>query len=212
MTKDTSFTIDSINMSLVSEEEKQSIFALLRKYNVPLTQITPAQKLVLFGVEELSRYPLLQELDNLISDMGYEKKYSAIQIHSLRCCPDQDKCKYSIASSIKLGRIINCLTFSRPFPHKVKVAISGCSMCCTEPLVRDIGIVANRKGWNVYFGGNGGGKPRIADLVASYLDDEQVVTIVTKLLTFYAENATKRQRTARFVELIGIDVIKKNIL
>jgi NAD(P)H-nitrite reductase large subunit len=212
MTKDTSYTIDSINMSLVTEEDMRGIYALLRKYNIPLTQITPAQKLVLFGVEELSLQPLLQEFENLISHQGYEKKNSAMQIHSLRCCPDQAQCKYSIASSKNLGRSINRLTFLKPFPHKVKIAISGCSMCCTEPLVRDVGIVAHRKGWNVYFGGNGGGKPRIADLVASALDDEEVVTIVTKLLTFYAENATKKQRTARFVELIGIDVIKKNIL
>lgn len=190
----------------------QGIYELLRKYNVPLTQITPTQKLVLFGVEELTLQPLLQEFDNLISHRGYEIKNAAIQIYSLRCCPDQKQCKYSITSSKKLGRIINRLTFLKPFPHKVKVAISGCSMCCTEPLLRDVGIVAHRKGWNVYFGGNGGSKPRIADLVASQLDDEEVVTIVIKLLTFYAENATKKQRTARFVELIGIDVIKKNIL
>ena len=85
-------------------------------------------------------------------------------------------------------------------------------MCCTEPLIRDVGIVANKKGWKIYFGGNGGGKPRIADLVATSLNEQEVVAIVENLLTFYTENANIKQRTARFVETFGIDAIKQNIL
>lgn len=212
MIKDNSFTINNINMSLVSQEEMRSILALLQKYKVTLTQITPAQKLVLFGLEEKSRQPLLQELDSIFAAKGPENQNTTTQITSLRCCPDPDQCKYSITSSKALGRILSHLTFSKPFPHKVKIAISACSMCCTEPFVRDVGIVANRKGWKIFFGGNGGGKPRIADLVATNLNEEEVVTVVEKLLHFYTDNAKSKQRTARFVETFGIDAIKKSVL
>lgn len=199
-------------MSLVSRDEMQSIYALLLKYNVMLTQITPAQKLVLYGLEEKSFKQLQKELDDIFVAGRVKTQHTITQITSLRCCPDPDQCKYSITSSKNLGINLSRLTFSKPFPHKVKVSISACSMCCTEPLVRDIGIVAYRKGWKIFFGGNGGGKPRIADLVAANLNEEEIVVLVKKLLVFYTENAHKKQRTARFVETFGINAIKNNIL
>jgi len=199
-------------MSLLTQDELKSLYALLQKYNVTMTQITPAQKLVIYGLDESTAQLLLQDLDDIFAAPGATRQNGATQITSLRCCPDPDQCKYSITSSKNLGRILNSLTFSKPFPHKVKIAISACSMCCTEPLVRDVGIVAHRGGWKIFFGGNAGGRPRIADLIATNLNQEDVVTMVIKLLNFYTENATKKQRTARFVESFGIDAIKKNIL
>jgi NAD(P)H-nitrite reductase large subunit len=212
MTEDTSFTIDNINMSLVTQEEMQQINSLLQKYKVKLTRITPGQKLVLFGLAQESFQPLLQELDAIIVPLKSGSQNTVARLTSIRCCPDPDQCKYSIVSSKKLGRMLNRLSFSKPFPNKVKIAISACSMCCTEPLVRDIGIVATRKGWKIYFGGNGGGKPRIADLIAANLNEKEVVTFVERILDFYSENAAPKQRTARFVESFGIDPIKRNIL
>ncbi len=131
---------------------------------------------------------------------------------SVRCCIGPEVCKYGILEPRNLGRKIDCLSFTKPFPHKVKIAISGCSMCCTEPYVRDIGIIATRKGWKILFGGNAGGKPRIADLITVTPRENTALTLIERMLNFYLDNASKKQRTARFVESIGIDVIRKNIL
>ncbi len=85
-------------------------------------------------------------------------------------------------------------------------------MSCTEPFVRDVGIFATKKGWTLVFGGNGGGNPRLGDIVAEGLNDDQVIELVRKCLTFYQQNAKYKSRTARFMERIGIDALKKAVL
>nr|MDJ0622660.1 nitrite reductase [Desulfocapsaceae bacterium] len=87
----------------------------------------------------------------------------------------------------------------------------GCSMCCTEPYLRDVGIIATKKGWSISFGGNGGSRPRIGDLLAQRLAEEEVVNQVKKALIFYCQKANRKERTARFIERFGIDRFKTEI-
>ncbi len=51
-------------------------------------------------------------------------------------------------------------------PHKIKFAVSGCTRECAEAQGKDVGVIATEKGWNLYVCGNGGMKPRHADLLA----------------------------------------------
>ncbi len=51
-------------------------------------------------------------------------------------------------------------------PHKIKAAVSGCIRECAEAQSKDFGLIATEKGYNLYVCGNGGAKPRHADLLA----------------------------------------------
>lgn len=62
------------------------------------------------------------------------------------------------------------------------------------------------------FGGNGGGNPRLGDIIAEALTDDQVVDLVQKCLTVYQQNAKYKSRTARFMERFGIDAFKEVVL
>ncbi len=55
-------------------------------------------------------------------------------------------------------------------PHKIKFGVSGCTRECAEAQGKDVGLIATEKGWNLYVCGNGGMKPRHAELLASDLD------------------------------------------
>ncbi len=55
-------------------------------------------------------------------------------------------------------------------PHKIKFGVSGCTRECAEAQGKDVGIIATEKGWNLYVCGNGGMKPRHAELLAGDLD------------------------------------------
>ena len=98
------------------------------------------------------------------------------------------------------------------FPAKVKIGVSGCQFCCGESFVRDIGIFGKKKGWTVIFGGNSGRKPRVGDIIAEDISREEVIDLTKRCLEYYAANGRKRERTARFVERIGIDKFKKSVL
>ncbi len=89
--------------------------------------------------------------------------------------------------------------------------MSGCPFCCGESYVRDIGIIGKKKGWIVTFGGNSGNRPRIADVLAKDLSTDEVIELMKKCLDYYKNNAKKKERTARFIERIGIEEMKKHL-
>ncbi len=201
-----SYTVDGVNMSLLSDEERTHIYKLLRKYKVHLTQITPSQSLVVFDLSPAACQELQENINEIVGII------SGVSVTYVQSCPGNNQCKYSIASSLSIGRKLEKLTFSKPLPHKVKVSVAGCRICCTEPFVRDVGLIAEQKGWKLVFGGNAGGRPRIADIIAAGLSEDKAIELVKKCLQFYLQHAHKKQRTARFIEQYGIDRFKKNIL
>jgi len=81
-------------------------------------------------------------------------------------------------------------------PHKLKMAVSGCTRECAEAQSKDVGIIATEKGWNLYVCGNGGMRPRHAELFASDIDDDTLIRYIDRLLMFYIRTADRLQRTS----------------
>src|SRR5258708_3936929 len=96
-------------------------------------------------------------------------------------------------------------------PHKMKMAVSGCTRECAEAQGKDVGIIATEKGWNLYVCGNGGMKPRHADLLATDLDDRTLIKFIDRFLMFYIRTADRLQRTSVWLENLesGIDYFRK---
>ncbi|MHB8823113.1 MAG: nitrite reductase (NAD(P)H), partial [Pseudomonadaceae bacterium] len=99
-------------------------------------------------------------------------------------------------------------------PHKIKFAVSGCTRECAEAQSKDIGVIATDKGWNLYICGNGGMRPRHAELFATDLDDEALIRTIDRVLMFYVRTADKLQRTSVWRESLegGLDYLKAVIL
>ena len=85
-------------------------------------------------------------------------------------------------------------------PHKLKFAVSGCTRECAEAQSKDVGVIATEGGWNLFVGGNGGMRPRHAELFATDLDDEMLVRYIDRFLMFYVRSADRLQRTSVWVE------------
>jgi nitrite reductase (NADH) large subunit len=103
-------------------------------------------------------------------------------------------------------------------PHKIKFGVSGCTRECAEAQGKDIGVIATEKGWNLYICGNGGMKPRHAELFASDLTKEELVRLIDRVLMFYVRTADRLQRTSTWRENLegGLaylqDVLQKDSL
>jgi nitrite reductase (NADH) large subunit len=82
----------------------------------------------------------------------------------------------------------------------VKAAVSGCARECAEARSKDFGIIATEAGWNLYVGGNGGFRPRHADLFASDISTMELIPVVDRFLMFYVRTADRLQRTASWIE------------
>ena len=91
------------------------------------------------------------------------------------------------------------------------MAVSGCTRECAEAQGKDVGVIATEKGWNLYVCGNGGVKPRHADLLANDLDDPTLIKFIDRFLMFYIRTGDRLQRTATWLENLegGIEYVRK---
>ena len=73
-------------------------------------------------------------------------------------------------------------------------------------------MIGTTKGWTVVFGGNSGRRPAIGTLIAENLSKSDALDLVDRLLDYYREHATPKERTARFIERIGFERLKSDLL
>ena len=99
-------------------------------------------------------------------------------------------------------------------PHKLKAGVSGCARECAEARSKDFGIIATEHGWNLYLGGNGGFKPRHADLFLSDVSTDVLVRTIDRFLMYYIRTADRLQRTAAWLEGLdgGLDYLRRVIV
>jgi len=99
-------------------------------------------------------------------------------------------------------------------PHKIKFGVSGCTRECAEAQSKDIGVIATESGWNLYVAGNGGMRPRHAELFATDLDDATLIRYIDRFLMLYVRTADRLQRTSVWRESLegGLDYLKEVII
>ncbi len=200
-------TIPGTKFGRLTVEDLKRLASLASRYAPPLIKITGGQRLSFVGLAP-------EKFDALKKELNIPGKppHSRNRLHNVQACPGSQWCKYGSGDSLAMGEALDKLVLDRPLPYKVKVGISGCRMCCCESWVRDVGLVAQKKGWCFIFGGNAGGRPRIGDVVAENLSDNEAVALIEKCLNLYTEKAAPKNRSARFMEKFGIDALKESIL
>ena len=74
--------------------------------------------------------------------------------------------------------------------------------------------IATENGWNLYLCGNGGMRPRHADLFASDIDSETLIKYIDRFLMFYVRTADRLQRTSVWMENMqgGLNYLKQVIV
>ena len=166
------------------------------EYNL-YTKITGGQRIDLFGAR-LDQLPAIWE--KLIA-AGFETGHAyGKSLRTVKSCVGSSWCRYGVQDSTAFAIALEHRYKGLRSPHKIKMAVSGCTRECAEAQSKDIGVIATDKGWNLYVCGNGGMKPRHADLFASDLDDETLIRYVDRILMFYVRTADRLQRTSVWME------------
>ncbi|EPM5500339.1 nitrite reductase (NAD(P)H), partial [Vibrio fluvialis] len=135
-------------------------------------------------------------------------------VRTVKSCVGSTWCRYGVDDSVGLAIELENRYKGLRAPHKLKFAVSGCTRECAEAQSKDIGVIATEKGWNLYVCGNGGMRPRHADLLASDLTKSQLVTLIDRVLMFYVRTADKLQRTSVWLDNLegGLDYLKQVVL
>ena len=175
------------------------------------TKITGAQRVDLLGARIDQLPPIWKEL----VDAGFESGYAyAKALRTVKSCVGSTWCRYGVQDSVRMAIHLENRYKGLRAPHKLKMAVSGCTRECAEAQSKDIGVIATEKGWNLYVCGNGGMKPRHADLFASDLDDETLIKYIDRILMFYIQTADRLQRTATWMNNLqgGLAYLKEVII
>jgi len=206
--KETYAIVPRIPMGILTPEILENLAKVARKYNVRIIKITSGQRIALVGIKP-------QDIDNAWKDLGMEVgPAEGLCVHYVQACPGTETCKFGQRDSLGLAaKIEKMYVGKRDFiPAKTKFGISGCKLNCGESYVRDIGAFATPDGWTVVVGGNSGGRPRIGDVIAEDLSEEDALDLIKKCLDYYSKNAKPRERIPRFIQRIGIEEFKKAVL
>jgi nitrite reductase (NADH) large subunit len=163
-----------------------------KKYGL-YTKVTGGQRVDLFGAR-VEQLPLIWE--ELIA-AGFESGHAyGKAVRTVKSCVGSTWCRYGVDDSVGLAIEIENRYKGLRGPHKIKFAVSGCTRECAEAQGKDVGIIATEKGWNLYVCGNGGMKPRHAELLASDLDKATLLKYIDRFLMFYIRTADRLQRTS----------------
>jgi nitrite reductase (NADH) large subunit len=194
----------------ITPDKLAVLAAVGKKYDL-YTKITGGQRIDLFGAR-LNQLPAIwQEL----VDAGFETGHAyGKALRTVKSCVGSTWCRYGVQDSVSMAIYIENRYKGLRSPHKLKSAVSGCTRECAEAQSKDFGVIATDKGWNLYVCGNGGMRPRHADLFATDLDDATLIKYIDRFLMFYIRTADRLQRTSVWLENLegGLDYLKAVVI
>ncbi len=191
----------------IMPEKLIALGAVAKKYGL-YTKVTGAQRIDLFGAR-VEQLPLIWQ--DLIA-AGFESGHAyGKALRTVKSCVGNTWCRYGVQDSVTMAIDIENRYRGLRAPHKIKMAVSGCTRECAEAQSKDVGVIATEKGWNLYVCGNGGMKPRHADILASDLDDQRLIRCIDRFLMFYIRTADRLQRTSTWLDNLegGIDYVRQ---
>ncbi len=161
------------------------------------TKITGGQRIDLLGAR-LEQLPLIWKR---LTDAGFESGHAyGKALRTVKSCVGSAWCRYGVQDSVGLAIELELRYRGLRSPHKLKGGVSGCARECAEARSKDFGVIATENGWNLYVGGNGGFRPRHAELLVADVPTGELITIIDRFLMFYIRTADRLQRTAAWIE------------
>jgi len=164
------------------------------------TKITGGQRIDLLG----ARVEQLPAIWRRLVDAGFESGHAyGKAVRTVKSCVGSAWCRYGVQDSVSLAVELELRYRGIRSPHKIKAGVSGCARECAEAQSKDIGVIAAEDGWNLFVGGNGGFRPRHADLLLAGVDTATLIRTIDRFIMFYIRTAGRLQRTAAWLESLG---------
>ncbi len=194
---------------LTSASELRAIADVVDKFAIPTVKVTGGQRIDLFGVKKEDLPAVWADLNaaGMVSGHAYAKG-----LRTVKTCVGSEWCRFGTQDSTGLGVKLERMTWGTWTPHKVKLAVSGCPRNCAEATIKDLGVVCVDSGYELHVGGNGGLHVRACDLLVKVATEEEVLEYTGAFMQLYREEARYLERTAPWVERVGLDHITRALV
>ena len=175
------------------------------KYQVQTIKLTSAGRFALVGVRA-------EDLDQIWQELGLVPGAAiGLCVRSIKICPGTTYCRMGVQDAVGVGLQLDEKYHGMPLPYKFKIGVSGCPNNCSEACIKDLGLVGAAKGWRVLAGGLGSGiNPRLADLIAVNLSDDEALALAARVLDWFKQ-AGKKRRLGKIIDEIGLPGFKEEL-
>ncbi len=194
---------------VTSPQELRAIADIAEKYQARMVKVTGGQRIDLFGIEKKDLPAVWADFNKagMVSGHAYGKS-----LRTVKTCVGSEWCRFGTQDSTGLGIKLEKMAWGSWTPHKFKMAVSGCPRNCAEATIKDFGVVCVESGYELHIGGNGGVKVRATDLLCKVATEEEAMEYCAAFMQLYREEAHYLERTAPWIERVGLAYIKENIV
>jgi NAD(P)H-nitrite reductase large subunit len=189
---------------IVDPTTLRRIADVAEKYGAAALKMTSAQRIAIVGLKE-------EDLDNVWAELDIKPGAAiGLCVRSVKFCPGTTFCKQGKQDAVSLGLKLDEKYHGMQMPSKLKMAVSGCPNSCAEPAIKDIGVMGTARGYTLMVGGSAAATPRLAEVVAKELSEDEILETVDRILNFYKSSGTKK-RLGKFIEDVGLDKFKTQV-
>jgi NAD(P)H-nitrite reductase large subunit len=182
----------------------RKIADIAEKYNAAVLKLTSAQRIAIVGLKE-------EDLDAAWAELDLKPGAAiGLCVRSVKLCPGTTFCKRGKQDAVGLGLKLDEKYHGMQLPSKFKMAVSGCPNSCSEPRIKDLGLMGTAKGYTLSVGGSAGPRPRLGDIVAKEVSEEQALELIDKIINFY-KGYGKARRIGEVIDEIGIEKFKAEV-
>jgi nitrite reductase (NADH) large subunit len=194
---------------VTTPDELRAIADAADKYGARMVKVTGGQRLDLFGIKKQDLPAIWADLNaaGMVSGHAYGKA-----LRTVKTCVGSEWCRFGTQDSTGLGIKLEKMSWGSWMPHKFKIAVSGCPRNCAEATIKDFGVICVDSGYELHIGGNGGIHLRGTDLLCKVTTEQEALDYCAAFIQLYREEARYLDRTAPWVERVGLDYVKQRIV
>jgi NAD(P)H-nitrite reductase large subunit len=169
------------------------------KYGAKAIKLTSAERFAMVVLKA-------EDLDQVWQELGLIPGAAiGICVRSIKICPGTTFCRIGMQDAVGVGLKLDDKYHGMELPFKFKIGVSGCPNNCSESSIKDLGLVGMAKGWRVLAGGFVSGlKPRLADVIAMGLNDDEALALTDKVIDWYRDMG-KKKRLGRVLDEVGLE-------
>lgn len=188
----------------ITPENLEKIAKVAKKYN-GVIKLTSGQRILITNLEEEDLESIWQELD-MVPAVKTQNSVKNVEM-----CP-AGFCKRSKYNTIGIGMRLSKKYQWAEMPCRTKIGVAGCKNACGSVYSKDVGVIADKTGFIVTVGGSAGYNPRMADIIAIDLKEEDAEELVNIILDYYKEIAEPGEKLGFLIDRIGIESFKNEVL
>lgn len=194
---------------MTNAAELRAIADVVDKFQIPAVKVTGGQRIDLFGITKEQLPAVWADLNaaGMVSGHAYGKS-----LRTVKTCAGSTWCRFGTQNAIDMGIKLEKMTWGSWTPHKFKMAVSGCPRNCAEATIKDFGVIAVDSGYELSVGGNGGIEVRVTDFLCKVETEAEVLEYAGAYMQLYREEARYLERTAPWVERVGLAHVKAKLL